>query len=73
MAESQSLSLGVDWSSGSWFAVAFAPTGFDHAAVFEEIGELWHRYEEAAERVFVDMPIGQIGRASCRERVYTKV
>jgi predicted RNase H-like nuclease len=60
MAESQSLSLGVDWSSGSWFAVAFDRSGFDHAAVFDEIGELWHRYEEAADRVFVDMPIGLI-------------
>jgi predicted RNase H-like nuclease len=60
MAESQSLSLGVDWSSGSWFAVAFDRAGFDHAAVFEEIGELWHRYEDAAERVLIDMPIGLI-------------
>jgi predicted RNase H-like nuclease len=60
MAESQSLSLGVDWSSGSWFAVAFDRTGFDHAAVFDEIGELWHRYEEVADRVFVDIPIGLI-------------
>ena len=60
MAESQSLSLGVDWSSGSWFAVAFDRTGFDHAAVFDGIGELWHRYEELTERVFVDMPIGLI-------------
>lgn len=50
--------LGVDWSSGSWFAVAFDRTGFDHAAVFDEIGDLWHRYEERAERVCIDVPIG---------------
>ncbi len=52
------LSLGVDWSSGSWFCVAFDDSGFDHAGVFEEIGALWARYEDVAERVFVDMPIG---------------
>lgn len=60
MAESESLSLGVDVSSGSWFAVAFDRSGFDHAAVFDEIGELWHRYEEVVSHVFVDMPIGLI-------------
>jgi predicted RNase H-like nuclease len=50
--------LGVDWSDGGWLAVAFDRTGFDHAAVFEEVGGLWHRYEEEAERVLVDIPIG---------------
>ncbi|WP_302082667.1 DUF429 domain-containing protein [Salinibaculum rarum] len=56
----ESLSLGVDWSSGSWFAVAFERTGFAHAGVYDEIGELWHRYEEVADSVFVDIPIGLI-------------
>jgi predicted RNase H-like nuclease len=56
----EELYLGVDWSSGSWFAVAFGPEGFDHAAVFEEIGGLWHRYEEVSARVLVDVPIGLI-------------
>lgn len=60
MVESQPLSLGVDVSAGSWFAVAFDRSGFAHAAVFDEIGELWHRYEEVAEDVFVDIPIGLI-------------
>jgi len=41
----EDLYLGVDWSSGSWFGVAFDAAGFDHAGVFGEIGELWHRYE----------------------------
>jgi predicted RNase H-like nuclease len=54
------LYLGVDWSGGSWFAVAFDREGFDHADVFGEIGELWHRYEEVAERVLIDVPIGLI-------------
>ena len=60
MAESEPLYLGVDWSGGSWFAVAFDAEGFDHADWFDEIGGLWHRYEEVAERVLVDVPIGLI-------------
>jgi predicted RNase H-like nuclease len=52
--------LGVDWSSGSWFAVAFGPEGFESAAVYDEIGGLWAAYEERATRVFVDIPIGLI-------------
>ena len=54
------LSLGVGWNSGSWFAVAFGPGGFDHAAPFDEIGGLWHRYEERAARVLVGVPIGLV-------------
>ncbi|MFC7142136.1 DUF429 domain-containing protein [Halosimplex aquaticum] len=54
------LYVGVDWSEGMWFAVAFGRDGFDHAAVFEEIGDLWVRYEERARRVLVDVPIGLI-------------
>jgi predicted RNase H-like nuclease len=52
--------VGVDWSSGSWLAVAFEADGFDHAAVFEEVGELWYRYEEHADRILIDVPIGLI-------------
>jgi len=56
----EDLYLGVDWSSGSWFAVAFDSEGFDHAATFGGIGDLWHAYEERAARAFVDVPIGLI-------------
>jgi predicted RNase H-like nuclease len=56
----EELYLGVDWAGGSWFAVAFGASGFDHAAVFDEIGGLWHHYEERAARVLVDIPIGLI-------------
>ncbi|WP_159899254.1 DUF429 domain-containing protein [Salinirussus salinus] len=52
--------VGVDWSSGSWFAVVFDREGFDHAGVFEEVGALWERYEDRAERVFIDMPVGLV-------------
>lgn len=50
--------LGVGWSGTAWLAVAFDAEGFDHAAIFEEIGELWHEYAERANRVLVDVPIG---------------
>lgn len=50
--------LGVDWSGEAWLAVVFDAEGYDHTAIFEEIGELWHEYAERATRVLVDVPIG---------------
>jgi predicted RNase H-like nuclease len=52
------LYVGADWSSGSWFAVAFSAEGYDHAAVFDEAGALWLEYEGRAERILMDVPIG---------------
>lgn len=43
---------------GGWLAVAYATDGFDHAAVFDGVGELWSRYEESAVRIAIDVPIG---------------
>jgi len=60
MSSDGSLSVGVDWASGSWVAVAFGAAEFDHADVFAEIGDLWARYEEVAARVLIDVPIGLI-------------
>jgi hypothetical protein len=40
-----------------WLAVAYTPNEFDHAAVFDGIGELWTRYEETAGRIAIDVPI----------------
>lgn len=54
------LFVGVAVDSGPWFAVAFDADGFDHAAVFEEVGELWLRYEERAERILLDVPVGLV-------------
>ncbi|MFC6990227.1 DUF429 domain-containing protein [Haloplanus sp. GCM10025708] len=54
------LYVGADWSSGSWVAVAFDREGYDHAAVFDEVGDLWLRYEERADRVLLDVPIGLV-------------
>jgi predicted RNase H-like nuclease len=50
--------LGVDWARGGWMVVVFDRQGFDHAAVHPEIGDVWTRYEDAAARIFVDVPIG---------------
>jgi len=56
--------VGVDWSGGSWFAVAFDAGGFDGAAVFDEVGELWQRYEEGAALILVDVPVGLLESGS---------
>lgn len=52
------LYVGVDWASGDWLAVAYTEAGYDHAEVYEEVGGVWSRYEETAERIAVDVPIG---------------
>jgi predicted RNase H-like nuclease len=52
------LYVGVDWSGGSWVAVSFGPGGFEETAVFDEIGGVWLTYEERAERILVDVPVG---------------
>ena len=44
--------------AGAWLAVAYTEEGYDHAAVLEGVGELWTRYEESAQRIAVDVPIG---------------
>ena len=50
--------IGCVAGDGGWLAVAYTAEGFDHASVFDGIGELWTRYEESAERIAVDVPIG---------------
>jgi len=54
------LYVGVDWAGGSWLAVAFDRSGFAGADVFPGIGDCWVAYEERAERVLVDVPIGLV-------------
>lgn len=43
---------------GEWLAVAYTEEEFDHAAVFDSVGELWTHYEESAARIAIDVPIG---------------
>lgn len=63
--------LYVGLTAESWLAVAFSPTGFDHARVFDSVGAAWLAYEETATRILVDVPIGLIesgrGHRKCDE------
>jgi len=45
-----------------WFAVAYDPgeEGYVGAGVHAEIGRLWSHYEDSAERIAVDVPIGLV-------------
>lgn len=50
--------VGATACQEDWLAVAYTSAQFDHATVFEEVGELWATYEESAERIAIDIPIG---------------
>lgn len=50
--------VGAVACDGGWLAVGYTADGFDHAAVFDGVGEVWTRYEESAERIAIDVPIG---------------
>ncbi|MFD1587840.1 DUF429 domain-containing protein [Halorientalis brevis] len=54
------LFLGVAYTDDGWLAAAFDASGFAHADVFAEVGEIWARYEEVVERILVDVPIGLV-------------
>jgi predicted RNase H-like nuclease len=58
------LFVGADRCSGAWFAVAFGREGFDHAAVYDEVGTIWMRYEGVAQRILLDVPIGLVESGS---------
>lgn len=50
--------VGVDWSSGAWLAVVYTRDGLHSVTVLKEIGDIWGRYEDSAERIVADVPIG---------------
>lgn len=50
--------VGATWCSAGWLAIAYAEGEYAETEVFDEVGQLWARYEERAARVFVDVPIG---------------
>lgn len=58
--------VGLVARESGWLAVAYTNDGFDHADVFDGIGPLWTRYEEAAELIAVDVPIGLESTSSPR-------
>lgn len=53
--------VGAHYCGDSWLAVTFDADGHDHADVFDGIGDCWLRYEDVAERILVDVPIGLPG------------
>jgi predicted RNase H-like nuclease len=54
------LFVGAHWSPEGWVSVAFSPAGFADATVDAEVGQLWGRVEDRAERVLVDVPVGLV-------------
>lgn len=72
MSQSDPLFVGVAWAGGPWLAVAFDATGFDHAAVYDGIGDLWADFEDRAERLLLGLPVGLVAEGtpdrSCDER-----
>lgn len=52
------LFVGVSKGNGGWVAVLFTADGFEGAEVFDGVGGVWAAYEEVAERILVDVPIG---------------
>jgi predicted RNase H-like nuclease len=52
------LYIGAAHAAEAWVGVALDRSGFETAAVFDEVGALWLHYEERAERILVDVPVG---------------
>jgi len=52
--------VGAHVCEDTWVAVTFGRSGFEHAAAFDGIGDLWFRYEDDAAQVLVDAPIGLV-------------
>lgn len=50
--------VGTGLCADGWVAVVHRADGFDGGGVFEEFGALWGRYEEAADRIAVPVPVG---------------
>lgn len=52
------LFVGAHWCAEGWVAVAFSAEGFVDATVDTEVGQLWGRVADRAERLFLDVPVG---------------
>jgi len=50
--------IGVDGCSAGWIAVQYGEDGYEDAALYDDIGELWATHHETAERILIDIPIG---------------
>jgi predicted RNase H-like nuclease len=62
------LFVGAVRCAGGWLAVVFDGETFDHAAVFDGVGDVWLRYEDRVARLFVDVPVGLIEGGRERRR-----
>jgi predicted RNase H-like nuclease len=49
--------VGVDGCPDGWLAVAYTDSGFESAAFFADVAELWAAHRDA-ERILIDVPIG---------------
>lgn len=69
--------VGAHVDDGTWVAVTFDRNGYDHAATFDGVGDLWFRYEDDAAAIFLDVPIGLLDEAdgdrNCDELARTVV
>lgn len=50
--------VGAVRRAGSWLAAGFDEEGHARTDVFADVGSLWAHYEERAERILIDVPIG---------------
>ncbi len=50
--------VGAHYCGDRWLAVRFDADGYADAAVFDGVGDCWLRYEDVAERILVDVPVG---------------
>lgn len=50
--------VGAHYCGDSWLAVTFDADGYDHADVFDGVGDCWLRYQDVADCLLVDVPIG---------------
>lgn len=59
----EALWVGAHFTGDAWVAVAYDETGFADATVFDGIGDCWFEYEDEAERILVDVPVGLVDDA----------
>ncbi len=50
--------VGAVPAADGWVGVTFDRSGFVHAAAYDEVGALWLRHEETADRILVGVPVG---------------
>lgn len=68
MAQSEAEAVGIDWDSGSWIAVSYHPAEDRITTMADsDIWSVWDHYEDTAERIVIDVPIGLCGSNETNE------